>query len=84
MNRRKIQKIEYLKYKIKLKDDYFYNKTDARIEDQNGSFYALSAQGTTYNKLKITATNQANSSKAFSSSRSISGISWLNNRILCE
>ena len=51
--------------KIKLKDDYFYNKDHARIEDQNGSFYALSAQGTTYNKLKITATNQANSAKLY-------------------
>ena len=61
--------------KIKLKDDYFYNKTDARIEDQNGSFYALSAQGTTYNKLKITATNQANSSKLYTEEITISEIS---------
>ena len=29
--------------KIKLKDDYFYNKAESRIEDENGSFYALAA-----------------------------------------
>ena len=50
--------------KIKLKDDYFYNKADSRIEDENGSFYALASQGTTYNKLNITATNSSNSKKS--------------------
>ena len=46
---------------IKLKDAYYYDKTNSRIEDQNGTFYALSTQGITYNKLKITAQNAANS-----------------------
>ena len=61
--------------KIKLKDDYFYNKADSRIEDQSGSFYALSAQGTTYNKLQITATNSANSKKLYTEEITIAEIS---------
>ncbi len=61
--------------KIKLKDDYFYNKADSRIEDENGSFYALAAQGTTYNKLNITATNSSNSKKLYTEEITIAEIS---------
>ena len=61
--------------KIKLKDDYFYNKADSRIEDENGSFYALAAQGTTYNKLNITATNSSNSKKLYTEEITIDEIS---------
>ena len=61
--------------KIKLKDDYFYNKADSRIEDENGSFYALASQGTTYNKLNITATNSSTSKHLYTEEITIAEIS---------
>ena len=65
--------------KIKFKDEFFYNKSSTRIEDQNGylngTVYPIALQGTTANQLNITATNVANSSKLYTEQITIADIS---------
>lgn len=61
--------------KIKLKDDYFYNKADARVEAQDGSFYSLASLGTTQGRLIVTATNTANNKKLYTEEITIAEIS---------
>ncbi len=51
--------------KIKLKDDYYYDKSDQKIKDQNNSFFPLANMGKTQNILEITASNSADSTKLY-------------------